>query len=1026
MTDHSHRLSVLSPQEIDDIYSLPHLTQEERRLYFDLSPTEHDAVKAMRTLSSAVYLILQMGYFKSKRLFFVSTPESAHEDLRYILEQYFPGREMSSLKMPFRHARLAQQRLILTLFDYRLCDSSARKELEKRAERIAMLSTQPIYILREILHFLTHQRIVAPAYTVLQDMVGRVISGEIQRVTRLLETLLPPQLEQQLNALLQAEEGMYRISAVKQEPRDFSYNQLRLEVDRRKVFQPLSAFAETFLAAADISKESARYYASLVPFYSVYKLQRMTPMTARLYLLCFAYYRFRQINDNLIEAFLYWVSHYEEQAKQASEEAFRQALTDATQSLQAAGQVLTLFVDPSIPPDTPFATVKEKAFALLSPEQFPPVSNYMRHIAFDKTGFQWVYYAKLSLTFKRNLRHLFSDIAFEGRVEEAPLMEAVHFFQDLLRQGKTPRQVSPSAFPVALIPKSLQRYLFTAEAGQEKRLEVDRFEFLLYRLLRNALESGDVFLRDSNEFRRFEDDLISDARWKEKETLLQESGAPLLLTPIRETLQTLKEQVEVKFQMVNQRIADGKNKHIKVRGKEAKRRWTLLYPSEEESVNHPFFSQIPSIGIADLLWFVNQKTGFLQAFPHLLERFAKHEPDPHELLAGIVALGINMGLWKMAEVSGLNYSSLLSTAHNHLRAETLHAANDIISNAIAQLTVFPLFDIDETRHSSSDGQRMETQIHTFNARHSPKYFGLKKGVTSYTLVANHVPVNARIIGTHEHESHFVFDLLYNNTSEIKPEQHSTDTHGTNQVNFFLLYAFGYRFAPRYKEIHKKMDALVGFQHPSQYGDLLLKPSRKAYTELIEREWPNIQRILVSLAQKEVTQSTIVRKLASYERQNQTKKALWELENLCRTLYLLDVVDDVQLRQNVQTALNRGEAYHRLRRAVSYVHGGKLRVKTEGEQQIWNECSRLIANAIIYYNSVLLSGVYEQKRAANDQEALAVIGRTSPVAWRNINLIGAMDFRGDAAPVDMAALVARYADPTFWRNTLSEVTQSAFG
>jgi hypothetical protein len=34
----------------------------------------------------------------------------------------------------------------------------------------------------------------------------------------------------------------------------------------------------------------------------------------------------------------------------------------------------------------------------------------------------------------------------------------------------------------------------------------------------------------------------------------------------------------------------------------------------------------------------------------------------------------------------------------------------------------------------------------------PEYFGLQKGVSSYTLVANHVPVNAKIIGTHEHES----------------------------------------------------------------------------------------------------------------------------------------------------------------------------------------------------------------------------------------------------------------------------------
>ena len=313
---------------------------------------------------------------------------------------------------------------------------------------------------------------------------------------------------------------MYRISAFKHEPRDFSYKQLRQEVERRNVFQPLSAFAKTFLATAGISSESAKYYASLVQFYTVYKLQRMAPHTARLYLLCFAFYRFRQINDTLIEAFIYWVDHYEEQAKIAAEQALRQALSDAAANLGAAGQVLRLFIDPAIAEDTPFARVKEQAFSLLAPEQFPSVADYMRQVAFDKVVFQWAYYTKLSLTFKRNLRHLFLGIELAGRVEDAPLLEAIGLLQELLRQAKSPRQAPASAFPVAVIPKSLQRYLFTSEAGQEKRLEVDRYEFLLYRLLRNALEAGDIFVLESNGFRRFEDDLIGDARWQDKETIL--------------------------------------------------------------------------------------------------------------------------------------------------------------------------------------------------------------------------------------------------------------------------------------------------------------------------------------------------------------------------------------------------------------------------------------------------------------------------------------------------------------------------
>jgi hypothetical protein len=243
----------------------------------------------------------------------------------------------------------------------------------------------------------------------------------------------------------------------------------------------------------------------------------------------------------------------------------------------------------------------------------------------------------------------------------------------------------------------------------------------------------------------------------------------------------------------------------------------LVYPAEEETTNSPFYSQLPGIGVADLLWFVAGETGFLKAFTHVLERYVKQDADPRLILACIVAMGTNMGLWKMADVSGLSHSALLTTARNFLRAGTLHAANDAIANATAALSVFREYDIDHQIHSSNDGQRIETQINTINAQYASKYFGLKKGVSSYTLSANHVPINAKIIGTHEHESHYVFDILHNNTTEIRPERHSTDTHGTNQVNYFILRVFEYQFAPRYRDLHKEMDGLVGFHHPSHYG-----------------------------------------------------------------------------------------------------------------------------------------------------------------------------------------------------------------
>ena len=168
--------------------------------------------------------------------------------------------------------------------------------------------------------------------------------------------------------------------------------------------------------------------------------------------------------------------------------------------------------------------------------------------------------------------------------------------------------------------------------------------------------------------------------------------------------------------------------------------------------------------------------------------------------------------------------------------------------------------------------------------------------------------------------------------------------------------------------------------------------------------------MASLAQKDVTQADMVRMLGSYGRQNQTKKALWELDNLCRTLYILTFIDDVELRQSVQKALNRGEAYHRFRRAISYVNAGKFRLKTEAEQHIWNECARLIANAVIYYNTLLLSRVYEQKRASGAHAAADIVKNISPNAWQHVHLIGAFDFEQTGSGIDIDALAARYNDP----------------
>jgi Domain of unknown function (DUF4158) len=67
MSNNSRRLSILSAKEVDDIYGLPHFTEDERHLYFDLNAAERQVVEKVRTVSVAAHLTLQLGYFKAKR-----------------------------------------------------------------------------------------------------------------------------------------------------------------------------------------------------------------------------------------------------------------------------------------------------------------------------------------------------------------------------------------------------------------------------------------------------------------------------------------------------------------------------------------------------------------------------------------------------------------------------------------------------------------------------------------------------------------------------------------------------------------------------------------------------------------------------------------------------------------------------------------------------------------------------------------------------------------------------------------------
>jgi hypothetical protein len=71
-----------------------------------------------------------------------------------------------------------------------------------------------------------------------------------------------------------------------------------------------------------------------------------------------------------------------------------------------------------------------------------------------------------------------------------------------------------------------------------------------------------------------------------------------------------------------------------------------------------------------------------------------------------------------------------------------------------------------------------------------------------------------------------------------------------------------------------------------------------------------------------------------------------------------------------------------------------------------QCGRLIANAILYYNSaILLRLLLTRYEASGNAKASALITQISPAAWRHILLNGHYTFRSDEKVIDLDAIVA---------------------
>lgn len=563
-------------------------------------------------------------------------------------------------------------------------------------------------------------------------------------------------------------------------------------------------------------------------------------------------------------------------------------------------------------------------------------------------------------------------------------LKAAAAAQDILEAVETLKTLNtdnarkvPEDAPTGFVRKRWKNLVFT-EAGVDRRF----YELCTLSELKNALRSGDIWVQGSRQFKNFDEYLLPVDKFA---ALKHANKLPLAITAdCDHYLNKRRLLLEQQLEMVNRLAEVDKLPDATVTETGLKiTPLTNTVPDEADTLMQQAYNLLPHIKITELLMEVDEWANFTRHFTHI--KSGNPAVDKILLLTAILADAINLGLTKMAEsCPDTTYAKLSWLQAWHIRDETYAAALADLVNAHFRQPFAENWGNGTT--SSSDGQRFKAGGRAeASGNINPKY-GSEPGVIFYTHVSDqYAPFHTKVINVGVRDATYVLDGLLYHESELRIEEHYTDTAGFTDHVFALMHLLGFRFAPRIRDLADKR--------------LFVPPNGKSYPAInaliggtinekhIRSHWDEILRLATSIRQGTVTASLMLRKLSSYPRQNGLAIALRELGRIERSLFAMDWLQNIELRRRVNAGLNKGEARNALARAVFFHRLGEMRDRSFENQRYRASGLNLVTAAIVLWNTVYLERAIQaliERGQSIDKNLLQYL---SPLGWEHINLTG---------------------------------------
>ncbi len=566
--------------------------------------------------------------------------------------------------------------------------------------------------------------------------------------------------------------------------------------------------------------------------------------------------------------------------------------------------------------------------------------------------------------FRRYTPRMLEMLSLSGAPSATPLLDAVSFLKgkeagertvDFLRRGS-----------------KWHRHVRLQENTDHRFWEIA----VLFHL-RDALRAGDVWLNNSRRYGDLKQVLVPTKEVRQISRLAVPFQASVWLSDrqlrLEASLETLSQSARLGT------IPGGVIEKGILQLEKLKRD----IPEGADELVLDLYKRLPDVRITNILTEVDKATGFTEAFTHL--RTGAPCKDRIGLMNVILADGINLGLRKMAEATTTHgFWELMRISRWHIEGVAYDQALAMVVEAQAKLPMATFWGAGIT--ASSDGQFFSTSqggeaMNLVNAK-----YGNEPGLKAYTHVSDqYAPFATQAIPATVSEAPYILDGLLMNKSGQKVREHYADTGGFTDHVFAVCSILGYAFTPRIRGLPSKR--LYVFEPTRVPSNLRPMIGGKINQTLIERNWPDILRIAATIATGTIAPSQILRKLSSYPRQNELATALREVGKLERSLFMIDWILDEEKQRRTQIGLNKGEAHHALKQAISFHRRGEIRDRTSEGQHYRIAGLNLLAAIIIYWNTQKLGKAVQQRNRAGLPVSPELLAHISPLGWEHINLTG---------------------------------------